>query len=341
MPLSFAIVGFRHGHIYDLATRVNERPDLNLVAVCEEDEATREQVVGHGLCERVFTSYDELLANVDCDVIGVGDYFAKRGSIIIKALQHGKHIISDKPICTSLEELAIITDLVKSSGRRLGCQLDIRDSGNFRALRQIMRSGVLGEVRAIGFGGQHALLKATRPEWYFEPGKQGGTVNDIAVHAFDFIPWLTGLDFTTVNCARTWNAGLPETPHLQNAAHVMLTLKNGAGVLGDISYFSPDSHRNAIPQYWRTTVWGSRGVAETSYSAEGVSLHLDGEAVRILPAAEAAPGGYLDHFLADISGEIREDHLTTQGVLRVSRISLLAQQAADYSLCNLSLKEAA
>jgi len=30
----------------------------------------------------------------------------------------------------------------------------------------------------------------TRPAWYFEPGMHGGTLNDIAIHALDFIPWV-------------------------------------------------------------------------------------------------------------------------------------------------------
>lgn len=337
MPLSIAIVGFRHGHIYDLVDRIKSRPDLNLVAICEEDETTRADVASRGICENVFASYDEMLDTINCDIIGVGDYFSKRGSLVIKALRRGKHVISDKPICTSLDELDTIEGLLNGSGLKLGCQLDIRDGGNFRALREIMRRGEIGEVRAVNFGGQHALLHGSRPGWYFEPGKQGGTVNDITVHAIDCIPWLTGLDFATVTCVREWNSGLDAEPEFRNAAQLMLTLENGAGVMGDVSYHSPDSFKNAIPQYWRTTIWGSRGVAETSYFADGVSLFIDGEEARVEPPAAPAPGGYLDHFLADIAGQTIEDHLTTTEVLRAAQVSLLAQRAADEGLFNVAV----
>jgi len=340
MPLSFAIAGFRHAHIWDLVERIQTHPNLELVAVCEEDAATREQVAARGICDTVFASLEEMLDKIQCDIVGVGDSFGKRGAIILEALRRGKHVLSDKPICTSLAELEQIEKLATDSNLRVGCMLDLRDNGNFRALRQIVRAGEIGEIHAISFGGQHPLLHRVRPDWYFEIGKHGGTLNDIAIHAFDFIPWLTGHEFSTVKCARTWNADLPSVPHFRNAAQAMLTLDNGCGVLGDVSYFSPDSHGYALPLYWRTTLWGSRGVAETSFNAAGVTLYRNGETqARSIPALEAAPGGYLHHFLAELCGETLDDHLTTREVLRASRVALVAQHAADNELCNMSIEE--
>ncbi|MEZ4683286.1 MAG: hypothetical protein R2932_54665 [Caldilineaceae bacterium] len=55
-------------------------------------------------------------------------------------------------------------------------------------LRNLIRSGLIGEIHAINFGGQHPLMLDTRAAWYFEPGKHGGTINDIAIHAVDAIP---------------------------------------------------------------------------------------------------------------------------------------------------------
>lgn len=46
-----------------------------------------------------------MLAGVVCDAIAIGDYFTKRGRLIISALFQDKHIIGDKPVCTCLDEL--------------------------------------------------------------------------------------------------------------------------------------------------------------------------------------------------------------------------------------------
>ena len=180
------------------------------------------------------------------------------------------------------------------------------------------------------FGGQHPLLLGTRPDWYFESGKHGGTINDIGIHALDAIPWITGLPFATVQAARCWNAFAPEVPHFEGAAQLMLTLENGAGVMGDVSYMMPDSSGYTLPFYWRMTFWGRKGVLEVAYNQDHVTLALDGEeGVRHEPLLDGDPGGYLRAFLHDIAGTTDVDELDTADSLRAMRTSLLAQHAAD------------
>jgi predicted dehydrogenase len=338
MTLRVAIVGFRHGHIMDLYRRIVENPALELVATCEEDEVTRAQLKAQGQVSISHTHYDEMLANVACDAVAVGDYFAKRGSLEIRALQYGKHVISDKPLCTSLAELDEITELAASNHLCVGCMLDMRDGGLFIGMRNLVRQGAIGEVKAISFNGQHPLFWGQRAHWYFEPGKHGGTINDIGIHAFDAIPWMTGLQFTRVNAARTWVAHPALCDTFASAGQVMLMMSNGCGVLGDVSYLTPDSFAYRNPQYWRITIWGGKGVLETSHSAEGISVAVNGEtAMRTEPPAQGNPGGYLRSFLRDIEGSSQAGELDTLQVLTASRIALAVQLAANENAHDVSL----
>lgn len=337
MSLKFVVVGFRHAHIYDVVNRLQERSDVELVAVCEEDAATREKLLADGKFEQVYSSYQQMLDEVECDAVAVGDYFVARGGRAIEALKRGKHVLSDKPFCTSLQELDEIEKLAAEKNLTLGCMLDVRSNGSLRRLRRLIAEGELGDIVAVSFGGQHPLNYGTRAEWFFEEGKHGGTINDIAIHAIDFVPWLTGLQFSQANAARNWNARLPQVPHFRDAAQMMLTLENGAGVLGDVSYCAPDSHGYTFPLYWRVTVWGDGGVAEFEYNSPGFTLYKNGEKEsRVVEPDAAAPGEYLDAFLQGIGGAT-ETALTTQEVLRSSRTSLLIQNAADENLTNVDL----
>ena len=339
MSIRLAVVGFRHAHIFDLCRRAKEMSGVEIVAACEEDRAAREKVVSQGDAEIDYDELDRMLATVGCDAIAVGDYYGKRGSLLIKALSAGKHVISDKPICTRLDELDEIESLSAQKGLKVGCMLDMRDAAQFIGVRDLVRQGIIGEVQAISFNGQHPLLLGRRPAWYFEPGKHGGTINDIAIHAVDAIPWITGLRFTTVNAARCWNAFAGDFPHFQDAAQMMLTMENGCGVLGDVSYFAPDSCGYSLPFYWRMTFWGREGVIETCMAASGTSTVLNGEgALRIGPLPEGHPGGYLQSFIRDIEGEVEEDALCTESVLRAARVALTVQRVADGSSCNVSLE---
>lgn len=323
-------MGFRHGHILSVYKKARTTPGVEVVGTCETDAATREPLCADGI-DVTHTDYAAMLDAVKPDIVAVGDFYARRGAIIIEALRRGCHVISDKPICTSLDEWRQIHALATEGGLQVGCQLDLRDAVKFRTLkRHLQDEQTIGEVHAIGFGGQHPLCYGTRPGWYFEPGKHGGTLNDIAIHAIDLIPWVTGLRFARIEAARNWNANFPQVPDFRDAAQVMLTLDNGAGVLGDVSYLAPTRMGYSSPLYWRLTFWGREGVIETDQSNPGLTLYRDqAEAPETLAADDTVSGGYWHGFLREIDAVDGEICPSTAEVLESSRISLRVQQAAD------------
>ena len=337
-PLRFAFAGFRHGHIMSLLAKVKACPETELVAACEEHAPTREQLQAAGAVDMSHTEYPRMLAETPCDVVAIGDVYGKRGGMAIAALEAGKHVILDKPICTRIEEWETIRELSSSRGLSVGCQLDMRSGASLQTMRRVILDGEIGEVQTIMFSGQHPLMLGSRPQWYFEPDQHGGTINDIAIHALDCIPWLTGHDIESITAARAWNAKAADTPWFKDCAQLMLTLDNGGGVLGDVSYLSPDACGYAVRQYWRLTVHGTGGLVEI----QGGDPHLmvatdtDKEA-RSIPAETLRTAGYFEDFLAEVRSrkEEQEQALTTDRVLRASRLALLAQKAADEGIRDL------
>ena len=329
MKTRFAFAGFRHGHILDLLTGVEERADAEVVACCEEDAAARADLAAKGRVKITHTDYAAMLRDVECDVIAIGDYYAKRGAMVIAALNAGKHVLSDKPLCTTLAEQAEIERLAAERHRVVGLQLDSRGYAPMRKLREIIRSGEIGEVATIHIEGEHPLLLGTRPGWYFEDGKHGGTINDIGIHAFDFVPWLTGLAWREVSAARCWNAKPREFPHFHGCAQFMAVLENGAGVLADFSYLAPDTLGFKLPHYWHLMVHGTRGLAETHLMSAEVTVIKDTSTVpEQRPAGEPRTRGYLEDYLQELRGNKPED-LTSADCLRASRLALEAQLKAD------------
>lgn len=326
MALQFGFVGFRHGHIYSLVKDIENSPGTEIVAACEEHKTTRAEATAKGVT-LTHDSAEDLITNATCHVIAIGDYYARRGALVIAALKAGKHAITDKPLCTSLQELDEIERLSKEKNLKVGCMLTMRGSRQMNGLRNLILSGAIGEVHAISFGGQHPLNLGSRADWYFEPGKHGGTINDIGIHAIDAIPWITGLQFATINAARCWNAFAPEFPHFKDGAQMMLTMNNGCGVLGDVSYFMPDKGGYSLPYYWRTTIWGRNGVLETSTAAQAIAQTVNGN-LEHQPLPQITTG-YFEQFLKDIHNTSEKGDLNTAAVIASSRIALKIQQAGD------------
>jgi predicted dehydrogenase len=329
MPLRIAFVGFRHGHILSLYKLLKNRKDAVIVAACEEDATTREEMNEKGVAI-THDSYETMLADTPCDVVACGDVFAWRGARLLRALETGHHVIGDKPLCTKLDELDRIEALATAGNLRVGCMLDLPDSGPYLTLRRLVRERAIGEVHTVSFTGQHPLLYGTRPSWYFEDGLHGGTLNDIAIHAIDCVPWMTGRRIVEVTAARVWNARLKQHPAFQDGALLMLRLDNDGGVMGDVSYLSPDGQGYSMPDYWRFGLHGTDGYLETANGAKCVKLfHRDSTILREKPFDPPRPGGYFSDFLQDLEGSPNLEGLHTARVLQSNRQALLVQRAAD------------
>lgn len=327
MPgLKIAFAGFRHGHIFGLYNNALKNPQLEICAVCEEEPEVS-LLKDHPEITITHTNYDQMLAEVPCDIVAIGDYYGKRGSLAIRALNAGKHVIADKPICISEAELDQIAEISTRKGLKVGCMFDLRSSRVFYTAKDEIAKGTLGEIVQIQFSAQHPLLHASRPAWYFEPGKHGGTITDIASHATDIIPWITGLKFDKVIAARTWQAMEKESECFKDAAQFMCTLENGCGVMGDVSYSAPDTLGYSHDCYWRFNIWGTKGMMEFAYSSSGVKAWLNGYSgiTVFAPTAKVLPD-YLDQFLLDIAGQASD--LNTEVILESTRQVIRIQNSA-------------
>src|ERR1051326_6441029 len=144
--MRIGFIGFRHGHIMGLYNAVKTHPKVRLAGAVEEDGETTAKLAAEGKVALTHATLREMLEKTECDAIAVGDYFAKRGAVILAALAAGKHVIADKPICTRLEELERIGALAKQKNLKIGCLLDLLDCGVFRTTRKLIRGGEIGDV---------------------------------------------------------------------------------------------------------------------------------------------------------------------------------------------------
>ena len=160
-----AFIGLRHGHITSLYQRIKKDSRFEIVAVCEEDAQAAKMAAESWNIETTHTDFNAMLAEVEFDILAVGDYYGIRGQLIIRALKAGKHVIADKPICTSLAELAQIRTLSAEKKLKVACMLDLRYDGAIRTAKKLVEAGRLGKIHAMSFTGQHPLSSGTRPMW--------------------------------------------------------------------------------------------------------------------------------------------------------------------------------
>ena len=319
--MNIAFAGFRHGHIYVLYRQAVENKDVNISYCFEENEEAKKAAEEFGV---VFNakSYDEILNDESVDAVAIGDYYSKRGKLAIEALKHGKHIICDKPICTDLAELDEIEQLAKEKGLVVACMLDLRYMPQAGKVKELIEKGEIGDIHIASFTGQHCLDYGNRPGWYFEKGKHGGTINDIAIHGIDLIRYITGKDLTKVDCARVWNAFADKEPGFADSGQFMAQMGSMA-ISADVSYAAPKM-RVMMPTYWNFYIWGSKGMINFRYSDNLVHVYKEEETVIECDGGEIK---HLEDFIKTIDGE--ETIMETFDVLKSQRQVLEIQKEAD------------
>jgi predicted dehydrogenase len=324
--LKFVFACFRHSHSRLIYNAVKNTVNTEITACYEGDEQTIDKLHQETSIRITHRDYKKMLAEVDCDVVVIGDYYNNRGSLAIAAMEQGKHIISDKPLCTSLDEVNKIRQLSLKKKLSVGCMLSLRDFGVFRTLKDMISAGQLGEVQSVSILGLHPLNINGRPQWYRDRKYYCGVLNDLGPHCFDLVEWLGGVNIKEISYARVWNGKAKDYPDFQDCGQFSAVCENNAGILCDLSYLAPEKLGYGLPQYWRITCYGKNGMAETGLSWDKVLLASDSDTEpRAIQPQANMPNSYLNDFMNEIKGVKDKNALLSANVFRAMELSIKAQ----------------
>ncbi|MBE6615452.1 MAG: Gfo/Idh/MocA family oxidoreductase [Ruminococcaceae bacterium] len=326
--MKIAFAGLRHDHIFAVHKMALAQGEYEITGAFEENDAARERAeTAFGVNCR-YPTYEALLSDDTVEAVALGGCYAHRGAMAIEALKAGKHVLADKPLCTDLSTLAEIERLAGETGKKVSGMFTMRYEPKLRAVVELVKSGALGEINNIYFGGQHPLQYGRRPMWYFEEGMHGGVINDIAIHGIDILSFAFGLNRFDVLSARCWNKYADKELQFKDSAQFMLAADTGCGVLSDVSYAVPDGVEFGLPLYWQFNVWGTGGVLDFAIGKKDILFWKKGcKEVQVLE--EIAPeADYMTDFLRLVRGE-ENLILPMADVFAATRNTLTIQAEAD------------
>ncbi|MBN2981695.1 MULTISPECIES: Gfo/Idh/MocA family protein [Cohnella] len=166
-------------------------PDARLVAVCDlNEERAREKADKYGV-PHVYTDYREMLKNPDIDAISVCTWNNTHALFAVAALDAGKHVLVEKPLCKTVEEALDIEAAVKRSGKQLQVGFVRRYGSNTQIVRSFMESGELGEIY---YAKTSCIRRLGNPGGWFGDIQRsgGGPLIDVGVHVIDLCWYLMG-----------------------------------------------------------------------------------------------------------------------------------------------------
>lgn len=114
-----------------------------LVAVADQ-QASRAEAIGKLYGVPWYADYRAMLEREEIDAVGVATPDFAHAEPLIAAVQHGKHVLCEKPLVTRREELERVLEAIAKSGRRVMVDYHNRWNPPFAITKQRLSAGELG-----------------------------------------------------------------------------------------------------------------------------------------------------------------------------------------------------
>jgi predicted dehydrogenase len=208
-----------HGHLPGWRAR----PDVELVAVTDANPERRADAAAQAPAARWYPSAEDLLASEAVDFVDICTPPRSHAGLIAAALGRGCHVLCEKPLVSSPDELARVVRLATAAGRVLHTVHNWHHAPIVRRAGELVRDGAIGRVERVLWETLRTRPAASREaNWRIDPAMAGGGIlTDHGWHTFYVLRRWLGEE------PRSVRAALERRRHLQwpveDTARVELT----------------------------------------------------------------------------------------------------------------------
>lgn len=255
----FSVIGLNHDHIYGQVEALKSG-DGELVSFFATEPDLIARFANKYPDAKLARSAEAIFEDDSTQLIASAAIPCERAHIGIRAMQHGKDFLSDKPGITSLDQLAEVRRVQAHTkriysifyGERLENKATVKAG-------ELVKAGAIGRVlQTVGLG-PHRRSLHVRPDWFFQRDKFGGIITDIASHQMDQFLFFTNSTEAHVVASQVGNLNHPQHPEFEDFGDALLRGNGGTGYVR-VDWFTPDG----LPTWGdgRLTILGTDGFIE-------------------------------------------------------------------------------
>lgn len=280
--LKFGVIGINHGHIYSMAASIIAAGGQMVAFYALEDDLAADFLKRFPDTIRL-SDAAAIYENQEIKLILSSAIPNQRAEIGIKAMQHGKDYMVDKPGITSLDQLKKVKKVQKETGRIYSISYSERfENRATEKASELIMSGAIGKViQTIGLG-PHRMNPKSRPDWFFDMKQVGGIITDIGSHQFDQFLHFTQSTQASIVSSQVANYTHQQYPGFEDFGDVMVKGNGGTGYIR-VDWFTPDGLGS-----WgdgRLTILGTAGYIEIRKNID-IAKHNSGNHLYIVNQKE-------------------------------------------------------
>ena len=256
------------GAVHRTAAALDGQIELVCGAFSSDPEVSKQSGADFFLApERCYGTYEEMIRteaslpeNVRMDLVAIVTPNHLHFDPAMMALDHGFHVICDKPVCINVMEAKLLQEKVKSSGLLFALTHAYTGYPMVRQAKDMIAHGELGLIRRVVVEYAQGWLSTAienedqkQASWRTDPERSGaaGSMGDIGTHAQNLAEYISGLQIDSI-CADL-HTHIPGR-RLDDDGSLLLRMNNGARGLLFASQISAGEENNL-----RISIYGEKG----------------------------------------------------------------------------------
>jgi predicted dehydrogenase/threonine dehydrogenase-like Zn-dependent dehydrogenase len=181
----------------------------------------------------VTNDYTKLIVDPKIDLVIVSTNHNTHAKFVIEALESGKHVYCEKPLCLTLDELERIETVYRASSGELFCGMNRRYAPLVRKIKETLSTNkipaVYDYIANAGFIADN--------HWTQDETVGGGRIIGEVCHFVDTIQYLDGSRLESLDITYAQNAAYPKKDN------ALITLRFASGAIANIIYTSMGSKK--------------------------------------------------------------------------------------------------
>jgi predicted dehydrogenase len=247
MTLRYGIIGtgmMGWEHIRNLALV----PGARVVAIADRDSNSRE--IGRNAAGEAAAVYDDhraLLADPAVDAVVIATPNFTHAAVLADALASGKHILVEKPLCTTIEDChRLVSDAARHPGV-VWVGLEYRFVPSVARLIEHVHGGAVGRLRMLAIREHRFPFLVKVDNWNRFARNTGGTLVEKCCHFFDLMCLLARQRPLRVYASGAQDVNHlderydGETPDILDNAYAIVDFDGGVRALLDLCMFAENS----------------------------------------------------------------------------------------------------
>lgn len=197
--IGFGVIGF--GPAFNMGRYhcelISSTPGLRLVSICDTNPERLMAAQHEFPTVKTYPTIEEVLSDPEVKAVSVVTPHNTHAELALKAINSGKSVIVEKPMCITIEEADEMISAAKRKGVTLTVFHNRRLDGDFLAIKDIVDRGLIGKVFHIeAFGGGYG-----HPGHWWRSDKKtsGGAFYDWGAHFLDWVLNIMGERIVGVN----------------------------------------------------------------------------------------------------------------------------------------------